>query len=168
MPRVLLMCLYICWLSSTNTDEHTNTNTQKQFQEFCLWCQGPLGCLAGQMSSNHREKGKVVEFLCNLTPIGPYYTIVWKTQSVEYLKTSRLSKMELAARIQSGTTRGVTKCAGVSVAVVTAGKYGLGLRQIRILTRENTACRDAEKYALANTPNIFIMHDDHIFSSSGA
>ena len=87
---------------------------------------------------------------------------------MEYLKTSRLSKMELAARIQSGTTRGVTKCAGVSVAVVTAGKYGLGLRQIRILTRENTACRDAEKYALANTPNIFIMHDDHIFSSSGA
>ena len=128
---------------------------------------------AAQKTRNHREresdcllktsgigeKGKVVESKCIfLTP---------ESVCFEYSKTFFFYL--LGARIyREGTTRRVTKCAGVSVAVVTAGKYGLGLRQIRILMRENTACREAEKYALANTPNIFIMHDDHIFSSSGA
>ena len=59
------------------------------------------------------------------------------------LKTSSVISCEyLGARIQSGDhTQGYEICGRVSVAVVTAQKYGLGLRQIRILTRENTACR---------------------------
>ena len=56
-----------------------------------------------------------------------------------------------------GSTGRVTKCAGVSVAVVTAEKYGLGLRQIRILTRENTACREARRNMRWPIPPIYSL-----------
>ena len=79
-----------------------------------------------------REKGKVVEFLCNLTPIGPYYTIVWKIQSVKCLKTSRLNKREhVGARIQSGDhTEGYEMCG-----CVCGGGY---CGEIRIRVETNT------------------------------